>query len=169
MRRTFEREDWIGIGRQALVAEGPNAMRVEPLARQLGATKGSFYWHFEDVGTFETAIITAWLSEALDRLQNKPSRYALIMFLGPDHMLPEEAPIRVWARTSKVAADAVGSVDASRLTFVRNCLEAMGVDDPHLPWIFCGAKTGVTDLAGDGRDAAPILAHLLDMLLPVRR
>src|SRR5207247_4105060 len=42
------KDDWLRGARLALLREGPNGVRVEPLARELGVTKGSFYWHFHD-------------------------------------------------------------------------------------------------------------------------
>lgn len=33
---------------EAFAEGGPYSVAVEPLARKLGATKGSFYWHFPD-------------------------------------------------------------------------------------------------------------------------
>ena len=42
------RSSWIDAGLRALAAGGPDAVRIEPLARALGVTKGGFYWHFDD-------------------------------------------------------------------------------------------------------------------------
>ncbi len=36
------REDWIDEGLRALAAGGPDAVRIEPLARALGVTQGGF-------------------------------------------------------------------------------------------------------------------------------
>ena len=42
------RERWIEAGLQALAAGGPDAVRIDPLAKALGVTRGGFYWHFEN-------------------------------------------------------------------------------------------------------------------------
>lgn len=44
----LDRRRWAEAGLQALAEGGPDAVAVEPVARRLGATKGSFYWHFGD-------------------------------------------------------------------------------------------------------------------------
>ena len=59
-RIRLNRQSWIDAGLRALVAEGPTALAAEPLARQLGTTKGSFYWHFKDVPDFQKAVIRDW-------------------------------------------------------------------------------------------------------------
>jgi AcrR family transcriptional regulator len=42
------REDWIRAAGRRLAQGGAAAVAVEALARDLGVTKGSFYWHFRD-------------------------------------------------------------------------------------------------------------------------
>ena len=40
------RSTWIDAGLQALAAGGPDAVRVDLLAKELGVTRGGFYHHF---------------------------------------------------------------------------------------------------------------------------
>jgi len=40
------RSSWVEEGLQALARGGPEAVRIELLARALGVTRGGFYWHF---------------------------------------------------------------------------------------------------------------------------
>ena len=42
------RTRWIEAGFDALAAGGPDAVRIEPLAKTLAVTKGGFYWYFDD-------------------------------------------------------------------------------------------------------------------------
>ena len=39
-------EDWAQAALDLIAEQGVAAVAVEPLARRLGVTKGSFYWHF---------------------------------------------------------------------------------------------------------------------------
>ena len=39
-------EDWAQAALDLIAEQGVGAVAVEPLARRLGVTKGSFYWHF---------------------------------------------------------------------------------------------------------------------------
>ena len=67
-RERLSRQSWIDAGLKALVAQGPTALAAEPLARALGATKGSFYWHFKDVPSLHEAVTQDWQTRAFARV-----------------------------------------------------------------------------------------------------
>ena len=64
MESRLSRDDWLRAARLALLRGGAEAVRVEPLARALGVTKGSFYWHFADRTELLEALIREWEDEA---------------------------------------------------------------------------------------------------------
>ena len=53
-------QDWIDEGLKALVKSGFTALKAEPLAKALGVSRGSFYWHFKDIDAFHAAILKRW-------------------------------------------------------------------------------------------------------------
>jgi AcrR family transcriptional regulator len=57
------RDDWIAAALAAIADGGLAAVAVEPLAARLGATKGSFYWHFENRDALAEAAIRHWEKE----------------------------------------------------------------------------------------------------------
>lgn len=44
----YNRIDWLDAALETLERDGVDKIRVERLAKELGVTKGSFYWHFKD-------------------------------------------------------------------------------------------------------------------------
>ena len=62
-QRRLTRDDWITAALAAIADGGLAAVGVEPLAARLGATKGSFYWHFENRGALLEAAIRHWEKE----------------------------------------------------------------------------------------------------------
>ena len=62
------RGSWIDAGLRALAAGGPDAVRIEPLARELGVTRGGFYWHFEDRRALLEEILDAWERSSVDEV-----------------------------------------------------------------------------------------------------
>jgi len=45
---------------RALATGGPDAVRIEPLAKALGVSRGGFYWHFEDRPALLGEILDTW-------------------------------------------------------------------------------------------------------------
>ena len=60
MVMALSRDDWTRAALEALASDGLAGVAVEPLARRLGASKGSFYWHFRDRGELIAATLQLW-------------------------------------------------------------------------------------------------------------
>lgn len=65
--------DWTEAALLALARDGLGGVAVEPLARRLGATKGSFYWHFADRAELIAATLQLWeqrvTTDVMDRIR----------------------------------------------------------------------------------------------------
>lgn len=59
-RKRLSAEDWTAAAVEALAAGGIAAVAVEPIAAGLGATKGSFYWHFSGRDALLEAALLHW-------------------------------------------------------------------------------------------------------------
>jgi len=59
-RTRLRREDWVEAALEAIAEGGLAAVAVVPLAERLGATKGSFYWHFPSREALVEAALAAW-------------------------------------------------------------------------------------------------------------
>ncbi len=55
-------EDWAQAALDLIAEQGVAAVAVEPLARRLGVTKGSFYWHFPSRDALLQAALERWES-----------------------------------------------------------------------------------------------------------
>lgn len=53
-------DDWLNAALDEIAGHGVLALAVEPLARRLGVTKGSFYWHFENRDALLKGAIELW-------------------------------------------------------------------------------------------------------------
>jgi len=58
-------EDWLQAALDVIAEQGLAAVAVEPLAKRLGVTKGSFYWHFPSREALIKAALEKW--ETLDQ------------------------------------------------------------------------------------------------------
>lgn len=59
-RQSLSAEQWATAALDALATGGLEAVAVEPLARALGVTKGSFYWHFANRDALLEAALLLW-------------------------------------------------------------------------------------------------------------
>lgn len=131
---------WVEAALSALAEGGIDAVRVEPLARRLGVTRGSFYWHFKDRDALHQAMLRAWRSRAsymiFDRLEHSaaPASERLARLLALPYSSPRssqgaaiELAIRQWARRDRNAAKAVRHIDRARLEYFRKLLVESGV------------------------------------------
>ncbi|NLB15124.1 MAG: TetR/AcrR family transcriptional regulator, partial [Gammaproteobacteria bacterium] len=60
--------DWAQAALDLIAEEGVHAVAVEPLARRLGVTKGSFYWHFPSRDALLRAALERWEQVELDEV-----------------------------------------------------------------------------------------------------
>ena len=65
-RQRLTAEAWVTAALEALEKRGLAAVAVEPLAAELGATKGSFYWHFKDRDALVHATLERWEHDETD-------------------------------------------------------------------------------------------------------
>ena len=73
----------------ALAADGIDAVRVEPLAKALAVTKGSFYWHFAD----RRALIDAMLSHWSGRTHRRDPRTGAARWRSRRSLAPARRPL----------------------------------------------------------------------------
>jgi AcrR family transcriptional regulator len=142
-----------------MVRSGADSIRVQQLARDLHATKGSFYWHFRDRAALLDAILQRWCKVTVDpnhllETEEPDPVQRLLRLLHllhlPEQTRTEVAPadfelaVRAWARHSARAGAAVREVDRLReKLFVRmfRQLSALGTQATTLAHI-CLAITG---------------------------
>ena len=65
-RQSLTADDWATAALDAMAAGGLESVAIEPLARQLGVTKGSFYWHFANRDALIRAALERWEREETD-------------------------------------------------------------------------------------------------------
>jgi AcrR family transcriptional regulator len=122
------RGTWIEAGLDALSSGGPDAVRVEALAKALGVTRGGFYHHFESRDAFLTEILDTWerraTDEVLERVETSGGdarekiRLAGIETFSAK-LLPVDLAIRDWARRDPRVATRLRRVDDRRIGYLR--------------------------------------------------
>ncbi len=124
------RSAWIEEGFRALAAGGPDAVRVEPLARDLGVTKGGFYWHFDGREALLEEMLDQWellmVDQVIERVEGEGGDarerlehlFGIASNVGP--LLKVELAVRDWARRDKAVARRLRRVDNRRIEYLRS-------------------------------------------------
>jgi AcrR family transcriptional regulator len=127
--------DWVAAGLRALKNSGFKALNAGGLARKLNVSRGSFYWHFADVGAFHDAVLARWRALALETIienleKQGGDRLKALMLRALEEPEALEVAIRAWAVAEPRARDAVASVDNARQRYIAELLIAAGVSTP---------------------------------------
>jgi AcrR family transcriptional regulator len=130
---------WVQAALDILAEQGIDGVRVESLARNLGVTKGSFYWHFRDRDALFEAILDAWRRQATLRIisrldqtmQTSAGRLRQLLnlpFQGPrsEWGANVELSLRLWSRRDPRARATLAEVDQLRLSYIAGLLEDCG-------------------------------------------
>jgi len=130
-------DDWIQAGYSVLAEEGIKALKVDRLCSRLGVTKGSFYWHFADIGSYRIALVDAWGASRDEERRHfgtsndVPPRERLSQMMttlvDARHWTLERA-MREWARTDEAVAASVRAADRRVVGAVRQAFLDYGFD-----------------------------------------
>lgn len=170
--------DWIVAGFRSLTENGPQTLKAEPLARTLGTTKGSFYWHFKDVPAFQNEMLQHWEEKAtqdiitlLDALPSPEVKLRTLSQISTEYPdgyggIGVEPAIRAWAKSDTRVAQAVLRVDTARLDHLSGIFKEMKMGNPDLPRLFYAGLIGLQELAhGDDNSSAAPLGTLADLMI----
>lgn len=118
---------WLKAASVAIAEDGFNGIRILPLSKRLGVTRGSFYWHFASHAVFVRAFVNHWQDIQLRAVaafrhdaNDAVTAYRELLDIvltntGAElKRLKVEFALRGFARRDKFAAKAVALVDRAR-------------------------------------------------------
>src|SRR5215471_15495609 len=117
--------DWLDLGLNVLAAHGFTALKAEPLAKAMGVSRGSFYWHFADIGAYHAAILNYWREIAAEEIiadietdtgNGDPLGRLLRRAFSTRPAL--ESAVRTWATVDDAARAAVQAIDQRRTDYI---------------------------------------------------
>src|ERR1044072_6645475 len=59
---------WLDMRQKTLARSGSTAIKAEPLAKAMGVSRGSLYWHFGDIAAYHAAILKHWREVAAEQV-----------------------------------------------------------------------------------------------------
>jgi AcrR family transcriptional regulator len=133
------RRSWIEEGLRTLAVGGPDAVRIEPLARALGVTRGGFYWHFADRPALLEEMLDTWervsVDEVIERVESEGGdaraklRRLSALAASSDEPLRIDLAVRDWARREQTVAERLRRVDNRRMDYMRSLFGSFCPDE----------------------------------------
>jgi AcrR family transcriptional regulator len=162
------------------VGSGIEAVRVEPLAKLLKVTRGSFYWHFKNRDDLLAAILQEWeirntesIIQEVEAVGTDPGSKLLNLFeLAAQDDDRLEKAVRIWGVHDARASAAIGRVDQRRLDYLQNLFLQLGfskteakvrariVYSVRLGWFIMESPTELSERLTDIRLVYKILTEL---------
>ncbi len=127
-------QDWLNQGLKTLAKSGFMALKAEPLAKAMGVSRGSFYWHFADIAAFHAAILKHWREIAGEQIiagveaaSRDSNPLEILLRRVFSERLAIESAVRIWASVDPTARAAVQAIDRRRLGYVERLLAQSGL------------------------------------------
>ncbi|MFE7740794.1 TetR/AcrR family transcriptional regulator [Nocardia sp. NPDC057455] len=128
-------EAWVDGALALLAREGVSAVRIPRLCQELGVTKGSFYWHFDDIEQLMEAMADRWsalqteIIRALGAIESVPVEQRIANMaanLIDQGTWATEATVREWARSDEKVAATVRALDQQIFETVQKAMLELG-------------------------------------------
>lgn len=139
MSTKLSKFDWLNFSLKELAENGHSQLTAYRLATKLGVSRGSFYWHFENIRAFETEILQRWTELTTDdvindlrSIESPPLRLGALIKRAMDGDFKLERAVRSWAISDDKVAKIVQTVDSRRVAYITNILKDAGVKSEDL-------------------------------------
>ncbi|TDQ64512.1 TetR family transcriptional regulator [Maritalea mobilis] len=131
-RNQLSAQDWLLAAIAAMAKGGVENVKVERLAKSLGTSKGSFYWHFKDRKDLLDQLIRYWVTQGTEQVMatNLSAKttarerlralfnVALKEPVGTLSSAQGEMAIRSWAAVDPNITKSVSATDEQRIAYV---------------------------------------------------
>jgi AcrR family transcriptional regulator len=138
------RNRWVDEGLGALAAGGPDAVRIEALAKALGVTKGGFYGYFDDRAALLSEMLDEWeramIDEVIERVESEGGEanaklrrlFAIASSRDARGLLRVDLAVRDWSRRDNNVAERLRRVDNRRMDYMRPLFRAFCSDEDEV-------------------------------------
>jgi AcrR family transcriptional regulator len=169
------RDDWVAAALDAFERHGSAGVAVVPLAKALGVTRGSFYWHFDTRDELLAAALERWEREhsdavltAMDAVADPRERLRLLA----DRALSK--PPTIFAQLLRGAEEPIVGAVLERSAQARTAAIAKAYRDcgltaasaRHRATVVYALYIGLAHLQPSARDRAGLTRELVALLVP---
>jgi len=135
-RMTLSAADWERAALELIADQGVQALAVEPLARRMGVTKGSFYWHFNSREELLEKALRRWeehdkrnLNRSLGEIDHPRDRLVSFFRRVPREKLTHDVYSEMCAASGHPQVEPVlERVAERRMHHLASAFEELGMD-----------------------------------------
>jgi len=133
--RNLSRDVWLEKALYVVSRTGGAKLRIDSLVKEVGVTKGSFYWHFKNRDDFVRSLIDYWherytltVSEYLDDYEGSAMEKLrkLMEMVFVEQLTRHDLAIRSWAIADPKLRGLVKRTDDYRLNYLRMLFRGIG-------------------------------------------
>jgi AcrR family transcriptional regulator len=127
------RSDWLRAAMLCLMEEGIDSVQITRLATSIGASRGSFYWHFKSRQELLDGMLDEWFAvngkrikqvlEHADSLDRGVLSFFAVWTNSNNFNSPLEQAVRDWARLDGRVLKVVRDEDANRIAVIAALFE----------------------------------------------
>jgi AcrR family transcriptional regulator len=183
-KQRLSAQDWELAALELMADEGVAAVAVESLARRLGVTKGSFYWHFSQRDALIEAALKRWedtdthnLLARVESIENPGKRLRELFRLTSREMRSHKIYAALLkAADHPVVAPVMDRVSHERMAYLARVFQQAGMDHEsaeHRARLAYSAYVGLLQLTLQLRSSRltsevfdAYVGHMIDTLIP---
>jgi AcrR family transcriptional regulator len=164
--RTLTPVDWFDAALGLLAEGGAEQLTLAALCERVGATKGSFYHHFENLPAFHERALAYWSNDLLERAvatanaePDPRRRLGVLRRIGVSSHHEAEIAIRAWGTWYAPAAAAHRRLEEGRRAALVATFAELGIDAPQAARL---ARIGTALMMGLQHQDDPVDRAVLD-------
>lgn len=138
--QSLTRADWIKTARRCFIESGIDAVKVVPLAKLLGATTGSFYWHFKSRKDLHDALLRDWVESngmpfgkaveaAGPEVRDQFLAFVGVWVFDRGFSAAYDDAVRAWAHRSEQVSTVLRQIESKRIELLKQLLLKFGYDE----------------------------------------
>jgi len=133
-------KDWVDEAITVFKADGIDSVKIDPIAKRLGVSRGSFYWHFNKRQDLLDAILDYWQTISTENIiieleqkhtlaRDRLNELMIIAFSVSAEEFSFERAIRSWATTDKKVSVLLHIVDTQRMGYLQRLIQRIDQDN----------------------------------------
>jgi AcrR family transcriptional regulator len=140
-KKRLTREEWLARALPVIASKGNAKLRIHELVKQLGVTRGSFYWHFKDRDDFVRQLVDYYHRWSTDQVIVEVERIGgdaaerlktVMRFVAEKDLGRYEEAMMSWGVQEPIVSESFEIAIRRRIEFIRSFFVQLGFEGQEL-------------------------------------